>query len=238
MSRISFDNYGRRAKSGMSFTEMAGRHEFQRGGEALIIPDVIGKLGLAPDDDLLEIGCGAGNLLIPLSFWVRSVTGIDNADCLAALRARFDDPRVATFEGNFLDLAIDRRYSKILVYSVVHLLADAAEVAAFVGKAASLLVPGGSLLIGDVPNQDKMARFNATERGRAVRVEYERQREANRRPNTGFTPEPDNRLVSLAERDVLELVADLRRKGYEAFVLPQPEGLPFCYTREDILVNA
>ena len=37
---------------------------------------------------------------------------------------------------------------------------------------------------------------------------------------------------------VLEIVAFIRGKGFEAFLLPQPIDLPFGGSREDILVEA
>lgn len=237
MGKVSFENYARRAQADMTFTEKAGRHEFQRRAEAAIIDDVIAKLVLAADDDLLEIGCGAGNLLIPLSFRVNSSTGLDHTRCIAQLRERFSDPRLSCIEGNFLDVEVAARFSKILVYSVIHLLADHAEVRRFLHKALALLKPGGRMLVGDIPNADRTRRFLATEHGKRIDAEYRKSRQRSARPESGdFAPSPDDRLVSFGDADLAGIVSGWREQGREAFLLPQPLELPFAYTREDLLI--
>lgn len=238
MSKTSFENYGKRAGARLTNTEKAGRHNFQRDAETLILDDVIAKLGLDSSDDLLEIGCGTGNLLIPLSFRVRSCTGIDHPACTEELRRRFDDPRAQTIGGDFLDLEIASTFSKVLVYSVVHVLSDHAEVRRFIDKALALLRPGGKLLVGDLPNEDRTARFLATPLGQQVTAEYRQQQAASATRESGFAPEKDPRVVRFHDADLVELVGDLRRRGWDAFLLPQSPALPFGYTREDLLVHA
>lgn len=238
MSKVSFENYGRRAQSALTYTEKAGRHNFQRAGEALILDDVAAKLGLNVDDDLLEVGCGAGNLLIPLSFRVNSCVGIDHAGCIADLRRRFNDPRMSAIEGNFLDVPVDGRFSAILVYSVVHVLSNLDEVNRLIDKALALLRPGGRLLVGDVPNEDRMQRFLATPRGQEVTAEYRRLRALGATQAAGFEAVADASVVKFHDEDLTAIAARLRHGGYDAFVLPQSEALPFGYTREDLLVRA
>ncbi len=238
MSTVSFENYGRRAGAGLSYTEKAGRHNFQRGAESLILDDVVAKLRPGPDDDLLEIGCGAGNLLIPLSFRVNACVGIDHPGCIADLRKRFSDPRMSALEGNFLDMRVEGTFSLILIYSVVHLLSDLDEVTQFIDKAITLLRPGGRLLVGDIPNEDRMRRFLATSRGHEVTAEYRRLQADTASPNSGFQAQRDSRVVTIREQDIVDIASRLRSSGHDAFLLPQPTALPFGYTREDLLVHA
>ena len=112
MSRISFENYAARSRCDVTLTEMAGRHAFQQQEETNIPGDVARKLDLQPEDDLLEIGCGTGNVLIPLSAMVRTATGIDHADPLAVFRGRLaPSDHIPLLEGNFLDLELSGSYS-------------------------------------------------------------------------------------------------------------------------------
>ena len=91
MSRLTYEDYAIRAGSGLNFTEIAGRYDIQAEAERAIPPDVAGKLALDPDDTLLELGCGAGNLLLPLSSMVRTATGIDHPEVIASLQQRLKD---------------------------------------------------------------------------------------------------------------------------------------------------
>jgi hypothetical protein len=45
-------------------------------------------------------------------------------------------------------------------------------------------------------------------------------------------------LITFDDALVLDVMAFIRRKGFEAFLLPQPIDLPFGGSREDILVVA
>ena len=240
MSRASFESFGDLAASGLSDTEKAGRHGIQAKDEKNIVADVIAKLDLEAEDDLLEIGCGTGNLLIPLSFRVKEAVGIDHPKMIDALKKRFPDAGLSGVAGDFLQVELDRKFAKILIYSVLHYLSDDAEVFAFIDRAAALLRPGGRLLIGDLPNDDRKRRFNESERGRRFNAEWQA------RMKEGGPGEvaarlfaqigSDSRRVPVNDGLVLRILERYRTRGYDAFVVPQPPNLPFCHSREDILI--
>jgi len=138
MGRKAFENFGKTALRDCDYTVLSGRYTTIKEAEKHIVRDVAGKLALTADDDLLEIGCGVGNLLIPLSFQVRSATGLDHANVVAKLAARFPGAdNVSLLSGNFLDFEFEGQFPKILIYSVIHYLADESEVRRFVIKAAA-----------------------------------------------------------------------------------------------------
>ena len=155
MSQISFENFALRAqKQSLDPTQIAGRYLNQKNDERNILIDIINKLNIVSTHNCLEIGCNVGNILIPLSFLVNSIVGIDHPACLAVLKERFTGDNVRLIGENFLDCDTDElgRFDIILVYSVLHYLADAQEVYKFIDKALSLLEFGGKLLLGDIPN--------------------------------------------------------------------------------------
>lgn len=242
MSRIAFENYAARAQQNISYTEMAGRHSIQAEQEANVPADVARKLELCGDDSLLEIGCGTGNLLLPLSRLVKSATGLDHAAILDVLRSRLrEETNIALIPGNFLDVAVNGEFSKVLIYSVLHLLTDHAEVLEIIRRAVGLLTPGGMLLLGDIPNQDKRSRFLATERGKRFESEWNRRVEEQASkpvelPALRALPQ-DDKLVIFDDASILQILQNARQSGFEAYVLRQSEDLPVCFSREDILVH-
>ncbi|MEL6316178.1 MAG: methyltransferase domain-containing protein [Pseudomonadota bacterium] len=237
MSRVTFENYATLSRAELPATQIAGRYHVQAEAERRIVPDVVDKLAIAPDDALLEIGCGVGALIAPLSYLVRSAAGVDHPDVLAALRRRIGEGRVETLPGNFLDLEISGAYSKILVYSVLHCLSDGDEAMRFIQKAAGLLRPGGRLLLGDLPNSDRKARFQASPRGRAFEAEWAAARAADPdAPGPELQPDPD--CFTPDDAFLLRILAWARGAGAHAYILPQPPDLPFGHTREDVVIEA
>jgi cyclopropane fatty-acyl-phospholipid synthase-like methyltransferase len=238
MSSISFENYRRLADdAGASDTVVAGRYAFQAEAERGIVADVAAKLALTTDDSLLEIGCGPGNLLLPLRTRVRSAMGIDNAAAIARLIQR-GGAGVETLVGNFHDMALPaQRHSKVLIYSVIQYVDGAESAYRFLDRALSLVEPGGRLLLGDLPNRDRKARFAASPRGIAsAEVWAARVAQAGIHPMSEMPDDP--KLLRVDDALILALLQRGRVAGFESFLLPQPADLPFGNSREDLLFVA
>lgn len=240
MSLVSFKNYAAVAENGdLHDTEKAGRYAFQADAERCLLTELLNKLDLQPTDQLLEIGCGPGNLIIPLAHFVAHAVGIDNQAAIDRLHARA--PLAANLEGiagDFLTLQIPNgRFDKILIYSVLHYLSSADEAILLLDRALSLLAPGGRLLLGDLPNQDRKRRFGAS--GVGQRTAQKWQNNLATHGSHAFDNLPaDPCLITIDDKLILRLISHIRKKGYEAYLLPQDKRLPFGYTREDILVSA
>ncbi len=230
------DLYGKRA-SGGNFQEIAGRFVFQKRAEQYLLHDVLHKLSLSPEDDLLEIGCGAGNLLAPLSFFVKSATGIDHPKLLKKLRSRIpnDNETITLLSGDFLDAKFSKNFSKILICGVVHYLRDEKQLCTFISKAAKLLKPGGKMLIAEIPNLDKKARFLSTDKGKKFSAQWRKETRAmgtKNSPMSSVIP-----MITIDDRVIHNVLNLLHGLKLHAYVVPQPESLPFSFTREDILAE-
>lgn len=235
MSLISFDNYTALARDDSATnTEVAGRFPTQILSEKRIMLDVVSKLDLSPEDSLLEIGCGPGNLLLPLSFLVSKSSGIDNKAAIERLNCRSRGLEgVSGIEGDFLAMELPKEtFNKILIYSVFHYLDTEETIFKFIDRACSLLAPGGKLLIGDLPNIDKKNRFLNSDAGKAFLVEWKKNNSGNKKRKY---IKPDNELVTINDSLLLKMISQARLTGLDAYVLPQPADLPFGSSREDLL---
>jgi cyclopropane fatty-acyl-phospholipid synthase-like methyltransferase len=237
MSNKSFENYLSLAKKEAAKNiEVAGRYAFQAEAERNSIRDISNKLSLCSGDSLLEIGCGPGNLLLPLSYMVKSCAGIDNSKSLERLRARGGDAkRIELYPGNFLEMDLPEiRFDKILIYSVIQLVDDMANAMNFVSRALTLLQSGGTLMLGDIPNSDKKKRWLNTKSGQDAAINWKQQVDA-----AGEHPmahaSPDTNLVTVDDHFVSQVMLFGRSLGYETYLIPQKSNLPFGNTREDII---
>jgi len=239
MSLVSFNNYKKQAeKSELSDTEISGRYDFQLEAEKKIIPDVISKLNLQPEDNLLDIGCGPGTLLIPLSKVVEMVCGIDNEAVIQRIEKKYKDKgNITTISGNFLEIESQqlKLYSKIVIYSVVHYLSSQDELFQFLLKALKLLKPGGRMLIADIPNLDKKTRFENTNYGKNEIKKWQK-KVANKPVFVDWSVDQD--LIKIDDDCYLSILKFARDKGFESYLLPESENLPFGRTRYDILIIA
>jgi cyclopropane fatty-acyl-phospholipid synthase-like methyltransferase len=216
----------------------SGRLQAQAEAERLIVGDIEQKLSLRPRDRLLEIGCGVGNLLVPLSFRVARAVGIDHAGLIEAARERFRDVKVEFRSGQFPGEPLDEKFDRVLVYSVIHYLANFEAICHFIDAAAALVLPGGSLLVGDIPNTDRKARFTTSDAGELFEAEW-RQRVSEDKSEAAAPLDALTQATfirTLNDDMILALIGRYRSMGFHAYVLPQPSALPFGHTREDILL--
>ena len=238
MSRITFENYGRLAQEMEDTTVIGGRYEVQRCAERLIVMDVIKKLNIRPDDRLLEIGCGPGNLLIPLSFMVQSAVGIDHPNVCKFLNTRLSNHNVRTIGCNFLDYepSTNEVFDKVLMYSVVSSLSDYEEAVEFIDKAVGLVAAGGRFLLGDIANIDRKNDFCGARLEEYFEEEWQKKMACTPRSPWQREYPTDGTLFQPNDYFVVSMMNRYRTRRFDTYVLAQPLDLPFGRTREDLLV--
>jgi hypothetical protein len=123
------------------------------------------------------------------------------------------------------------RVDVLLTYSVLHYVFVEGNVWDFLDRSLELLAEGGEMLIGDIPNISKRRRFFSNAHG----VEFHQQ-------FTGTQTLPEVRFNTVQRHQIddsviLALISRARSQGFDAYVLPQPLGLPFENRREDVLIR-
>ena len=178
-SRI--DAYGEIAKKENNPTILNGRYIFQADSELLIPDDIKEKLVLCKSDDVLDIGCGSGDIAFQISKEVNTITLCDHKNLIERIKKinKLNNFRYVPL--SFLEFDFcDKKYSKILIYSVLQTLSTRDELFKVLSKIKELILEGGRILIGDIPNNDKLNRFLSTERGKVFLNEWSKLKKKNK----------------------------------------------------------
>lgn len=229
----------------MSDSERVGfPPSYREGREQHIYEDIASKLtNLHLDNQLfMEIGCGYSRLTAHFISQLKArgtrMVFSDSEEMLALFP---EDPALhlvpGRFPANWSQLSRwEGAANAVLCYSVLQMVAQAGGVTEFVDHLGLLLADGGQLLIGDIPNASKRARYFASAAGRQFHRDYVAAQGLNVDPEevpAEFLNPPPG---SLDDTFVLSLVARFRNRGFDAHVLPQSPHLPFFNRREDLLV--
>jgi len=119
-------------------------------------------LRLAPGARILDLGCGQGRIAIPLAKAGYRVVGLDRSSVLLrhARRAAEEAGVSVTFvEGDARDMTFDAEFDAVInVGTALGYVADEADDARMLNRAARSLKPGGVLLI-EADNRDRKVRM-------------------------------------------------------------------------------
>ncbi len=242
--KTSFDTYGELAEKIDSLILISGRNMFHDDVVPAIIDDVKAKLCLDRSHRLLEIGCNVGLLLSPLAAEVREAVGVDHPSLVAKYRELGAPENVTLVSGCWPDVEVDGGFDRILVCSVLHGIPGKETALGFIDGCVDVLKPGGLLLLADLPNEDMRRRYLESRSGSRIAEDYDSEHKRSRSLDAEGRYVTRDRIFSQAHEEIflddafcLELLNDMRRRGFDAFVLPQSPGLPFCFSREDILIS-
>lgn len=236
-----YEDFRRRAVDPrLSLHQKSGFPDLYREGKAgVILADIINKLAVLQERGkaVLDIGPGSSSLphgLIDLCAELgHKLVLADSAEMLSLLPDAPHTHKIpGPFPGNITAIqAVEPTYDAILVYSVIQYVFREGNLWGFVDAAASLLKPGGALLLGDIPNISMRNRFLASAAGHE---HHRRHVDPASEPRVEF-----NRPVigEIDDSVILGLLMRLRLAGFDAFVLPQNPGLPQSNRREDILIR-
>ncbi len=118
-----------------------------------MVKDVIDKLKVTEEDNVLEVGCATGRLSFEISKVTHSVVGIDFSE-------RMIRRAVETYEEEGLRFYVaeaaalpfpDESFDRVLCYSVFHDFPSRNYGARALSELLRVCKPGGVILIGDIP---------------------------------------------------------------------------------------
>ncbi len=240
-ANLTFDDFRRMARDpSLSSHEKIGfPDEYRQGFETHIFADIRRKLAVLEEQgkNIADIGPGCAGLPLMMAELCRSrnhrLTWIDSPEMLAQLPdAPFIHKVPARFPSGCAALCCSEAgtFDAVLAYSLLHYVLPGSDIFAFLDSALGLLAPGGSLLIGDIPNLSKRNRFFASQTGKRF---HRRFTGADSDPPVAF-----NVLEAGAINDavILSLLLRARTAGFDAYVVPQDQALPMANRREDVLI--
>jgi hypothetical protein len=239
---ITYESFRRRATDpSLSLHEKVGLPDvYREGKERLILEDIASKLTRLwmREQVVVDLGAGCGGIATGVmdrcAEQGHRLVQVDSPEMLALLpEAPYAERVPGRFPydcGDLLDELRGRAHC-VLAYGVLPCVFAESNVFEFVDRALELLAEGGQLLLADLPNLSKRKRFFASESGVRFHQEF---MDTSERPDVAF-----NALDPGAFDDavVLAIVSRCRSAGFDAYVVPQREGLPFANRREDILVT-
>jgi 2-polyprenyl-3-methyl-5-hydroxy-6-metoxy-1,4-benzoquinol methylase len=221
--------------------EISGRYSFQVNEQKNTINNVISIINPKSTDNILDIGSGIGNMSIPISYLCNSVTCIDSEKLNNEVKKR-NISNIKFYSGDFIELKIEEKFDKIIVYSVLHCL-NQKDLYNFIDKCLGLLNINGIILFGDIPNSDKKKLYINKYQTEEEKITWETlmTRENN---NFVINHELENKCVDFNNKRVefnndsfFDLIKYIRNKEFNCYNQPQHDNLCFNKTREDIIVR-
>ncbi len=208
--------------------------------EEKIFSDVLKKMPnlLERKQIVMDIGPGCSNLprmLIELcEQQEHTLILIDSNEMLQFLPDKPFIKKIPGFYPSNCESLFNQYQNKInalLCYSVLHYIYMETNLFNFIDQSLTLLAPQSQFLIGDIPNISKRKRFFSTMAGIDYHQKY---------TNSNSTPEVVFNTIEHGNIDdsvLISLMLRSRAAGYDAYLLPQANGLPMANRREDLLIT-
>lgn len=240
-AELTFDDFRRMAQddSLSSYERIGFPNSYREGNEQEIFQDIVRKLPALETREkvVLDIGPGCSELpLMLIDLCERNnhqLLLVDSREMLDRLPESAGVKKIAAYYPQCEDLFSDfaGKVDVILTYSVFHYVFAESNIWEFLDRSLSLLASGGAILIGDIPNVSKRKRFFSSDAGVKFHREFMK-----------TDDEPDVNFNQIERRNIddaviLSLIMRARAAGFNAYLLPQPDGLPMANRREDILIR-
>ena len=236
MGKISYNNFGLVGKFKKNLDLCSGRYGWMQKYYSSIINDISTKLELNKNDTLFDIGCGSGKIVNSLSHLVKKTSAIDHPNIINSINHK----KIKFIKGDILKINLsNKKFDKILIYSLVHYLKNKEELFKLIKKSLQLLNRNGILLIGDIPNLDKKKRFKKSLNYKKINNEWL----SNNLRLSPLEKEIENKLkfdinvIKINDKLIFDILKKYTNNKSECYVLSQNKKLPMNNTRVDILIK-
>ena len=239
-AKLGFEDFRRLAAdhSLSAYEKIGFPNSYREGKEPQIFADILAKLApiSRPGAVVLDIGPGCSDVPRMLIAHCRDhrqeLHMVDSAEMLGQLEDAEGLHKTVAFYPDCPELLarLRGRADAIIVYSVVQYIFVDTNLFRFLDQTLALLAPGGSLLLGDIPNVSMRRRFFASEAGNQFHRDF-----------TGVNEDPVIVHGQIEEGQiddavVFAILQRARAAGFNGYVMPQPSHLPLANRREDILI--
>ena len=241
MSEIGFDDFKRLAlkKNLSKFERINFPDSYRKDTEDLILLDIFEKCPLIkkPLKTILDIGPGCSNLPLKIISNAlkldQNLILIDSSEMLDQLT---DHKNITKISSRFPECpSFIKKYQKridvIVCYSVFQYIFNEGNIFNFLDSSLSLLSTGGQMLIGDIPNISKRKRFLSSKKGKEFHKNYTK---SDQDPQIIYNQIDHD---SIDDSIIFSILNRSRNQGFDAYVLPQKDGLCMSNRREDILIT-
>ena len=216
-----------------------GRYKFQKKEEKKIINEITKILELNKSDKIIDIGCGTGDVVIPLSRKVKSITAVDYPKIIDLLKKRSDKQRVQNMNfisSDMLKLKTKKKFNKVLAYSLIHYMKDKNQLKKFIKKLLDLTSSNGIILIGEIPNISMKKRFLKSKIGKEINKKFlHNLNKLKQKYTSQFNY--NEKFIQIYDKEIRFMINYCNQIGVDAYVLPIKKGLPFSYTRVNLLIK-
>jgi len=242
-SSLTFDDFKHMAidTSLTQFEKVGFPNEYRQGKEQAIFDDILSKVQ-KPEDltsgVILDIGSGCSSLPYLLSTMCRKLHCklllVDSQEMLSQLD--FTHHLTEKHSGCFPDIpsivdVYKEKINLIICYSVIQYVFNEGNIWHFIDECLMLLAPGGSCLLGDIPNESKRKRFFSSETGITFHKKF---MQTNEVPHVNFN---QIELSRMDDSVIMAIIQRCRLQGFDAYIVPQSSELPMANRREDILIT-
>lgn len=237
---ITYDDFKRLAQDTTlsSYQKIGTPDAYRAGKDELIWNDIRSKLTNLNKEGqtVLDLGPGCSELpKLVVEHCSRTKSDLILCDSAEMLGALSPPKEVTCLIGPFPDCWADfeqyrGKIDVLICYSVLHYVFIESRWWEFLDRCMELLAVGGQCLFGDIPNESKRRRFLSSPSGAAYH-----------KANFGSAPMPElkwNQIEQAKFEDsvLYSIVMRCRAAGFDAYLMPQSDGLPQSNRREDILV--
>ncbi len=127
-----------------------------------IVADIVRKTNMQITDNVLDVCCGNGILTQKLSKHCAKIVGIDSEKALITRAKKdFSNKNIAYFEGDALEISktVDEKFQVIILYFSFQYFDSIAKGKKVLSEMEYLLSQKGCILLGDVPDGNKIHIF-------------------------------------------------------------------------------